>query len=145
MLKLFWRHGIFYRLLTGLAWLLWLVNLLDVVMLGRYEWNTQVFFVFGFLAVILEMMALIPWYRGGHRGSGIEEHFEHTAVPMIYLFLTGNVLRVIDLPVIGFEVTAAGFFLLFLAFNLVLLVYHFRDEDTTPPAWFSKNLFLHVD
>lgn len=142
MLKLFAKHGIVFRLIAVLAWFIWLFHLLEVVMLGSFRNETIAFLVFGCVATVIEALALYPWYQSSCRGFGIEEHFENVSFLVVYLFFAVNVFRLFDLYSFWLEVILSALFFLLLLTDLVLLRYHFRDRDRTPPAFYSKNLFL---
>lgn len=142
MLKHFLRQGVVFHLIALATWFVWIFNLLDVIVVGRFGFETMIYLVLGFLATLLEAMALYPWYGKSHRGFGIEEHFGHVAVAVIYLFLLTNLMRLTDVQILWLEVVFGALFFLVLLLNFVLLSYHFRDTDRTPPGFYSRNLHL---
>lgn len=142
MLKLFSKHGAIFRLTAILAWLFWFFHLLDVVVVERFQNEIIIFLILGCLATLIEGMALYPWYQRSCKGLGIEEHFENVSFLVVYLFFFVNVLKLFEISSIFLEVFLSVLFFLLLVTDLVLLRYHFRDKDPTPPAFYSKNLFL---
>lgn len=142
-LKFFFnRNGRVVWLLTFLGWGLSLWNGLQL----KFQWELRgeatdfsfLFFVFFYLLIL--GFRFIPWYKKEDRGYGIEEHFFKSMVPAAYILVVTNGVYIFwaqSWPFLLFSVFLLSILLLV---NFILIYFHFRDHDLTPPAYFARSL-----
>lgn len=100
------------------------------------------FLILGILASLIAFCALFPWYKRAYRGLGIEEHFRKIFTYSLYPFLIANLVFTLKGPGLVLNLILSGLMTFVLVINAILLSYHFRDPDKTPPAYFAANLYL---
>lgn len=128
-----------FRLIQLATVFLWLWNGLH-----RIE-NTVTTNIAYALIFIIIGFALFPWYSRKYKGLGIEDHFEKMLIPTTYLVLLDQILRLFFPAVLIWNIFLVSVFSFFITVNLILLFFHFRDHDKTPPAYFAAGLFLGND
>lgn len=127
-------NSLAFRLSIGLTFTLWVINLVQ----GSH-WSFLILSVAEFLVAFF---ALFPWYRRPYRGLGIEEHFRKMLIFSLYPFLIANLLFYLWGPLLVLNLVLSFLLMILLVINFLLLSYHFRDPDQTPPAYFAANLYL---
>ena len=143
-LKLFFnRKG---KIVLSLTVIGWTGNFLHLIALP-WQWNdrgtlTDLFFLlYLFLAFLITAIRFKPWYQKEDRGAGIEEHFEKTLVPIAYILVFTNLIYHYWQASWPFLLFISLIFLIILSVNAILLYFHNRDKDQTPPSYFARNLY----
>lgn len=98
------------------------------------------YIVFVFLCLLINFFRFKPWYSKKDRGYGIEEHFEKTLVPTAYILVCFNLLYFVwdkAWPILLFAVLL---FIIILHVNFILIYFHYKDRDSTPPSYFVRSL-----
>ncbi|MDO8520113.1 MAG: hypothetical protein Q7T11_08135 [Deltaproteobacteria bacterium] len=90
-------------------------------------------------AFLLTLVRFLPWYSREDRGWGIEEHFQKIVVIVGYLLTLNAALAWVWPGFWPFLLLTNLVFLFLNAVNTVLLTFHFRDKDNTPPAFLSRS------
>lgn len=100
----------------------------------------------GFAAVLFLLFHLLirfcaywKWYKKFNKGNdfGIGAHFQKMVVASSYiLFVFGLFGLLAKSSILLYTGAAALLFVLHI--NVILLYFHFRDKDTTPPNFFSR-------
>ncbi len=90
------------------------------------------------LASSLTAQRFIPWYAAEDRGQGIEEHFQKNLVPVAYLLVIINGLMFVWSKPWPLLILATLFFLAMQIVNFILIYFHKKDTDLTPPSYFSR-------
>lgn len=115
---------------------------------GSYKLNLQstlfgrTYVLLSILYGILVFFAFIPWYGLKYKGLGIEDHFEKILVATTYLMLLVNALLFFGLSISFLNILFSILFFALIILNGVLLSYHFKDKDPTPPGFFTTNKYL---
>lgn len=143
-LKFFFnRKGPVVLSLTVIGWALALLNLYKLP--GQWEVRGQatgiIYIAFLFLCGLITVIRFIPWYHRKDRGAGIEEHFEKTLVPTSYIMVVANSLYFFWMKAWPFLVFIFPLLLLIMIVNGILLYFHKRDKNTTPPSYFARSLY----
>ena len=143
-LKFFFnRKGIVVVSLTVIGWIGNFFHFLGIF----WQWHdrgaiTGFFFLFYlFLAFLITVFRFKPWYKKEDRGAGIEEHLEKTLVPTSYMMVLTNVIYhywQASWPLLFFM---SLLFMVILSVNFILLYFHNRDTDPTPPSYFARSLY----
>lgn len=124
-----------FKIIFVLSIFLWGFNL--------YKLNLHIpFILLSVLYGILVVFALTPWYGWKHKGLGIEDHFEKILVATTYLMLLINALLFFGLEISFLNILFSVLFFVLIILNGVLLSYHFKDKDPTPPGFFTTNKYL---
>jgi hypothetical protein len=120
---------------------LWLVNLTHIsdTALSMTEMS---FLVLSVAEVFVAFFAYFPWYQRPYRGLGIEEHFRKMFIFSLHPFLIANLIFYLWGPLFVLNLILILLLIFVLVVNSLLLSYHFRDPDKTPPAYFAANLYL---
>ncbi|MFH1357006.1 MAG: hypothetical protein ABII18_07735 [bacterium] len=92
-----------------------------------------------FLAVLILICGVYPWYGLKYKGRGIETHFEVLLFITLYTFLIPNVLHVFKIYWPVLNIVLIIFYFGFLITNVLLLQLHFQDKDKTPPSHYAHN------
>lgn len=125
----------FFKIIFVLSLFLWILNL--------YKLDLHITFILlSILYGILVIFALIPWYGWKYKGLGIEDHFEKILVATTYLMFLINVLLFFGVEISFLNILFSVLFFALIILNGVLLSYHFRDNDPTPPGYFMTNKYL---
>lgn len=143
-LKFFFnRHGSVVITLNVIGWVLnlWHLYCLSAQWSERGLFTGVTFLIYIFFCFLITLARLIPWYPREHKGYGIELHFEKTLVPVGYIMVLTNVIY--------FFWNSCWPFLLFIIFlltviqsvNFILIYFHFKDKDPTPPSYFVRSLY----
>lgn len=99
------------------------------------------FILFCLLCLVITFIRFYPWYKQQDRGAGIEEHFEKTMVPTSYIMVVTNIIYHFWSSGWPFLLFASLLLLIIQSVNFILLTFHFRDKDPTPPSYFTRNLY----
>jgi hypothetical protein len=130
-------------------------RMIFILTLASWGWNIMVIetassslFKFSFIALsvlacLILVIAMIPWYGLKYVGLGIEDHFDKMLIPTTYLLLISNLFYLLKLQISVFNLFTCLVLLVILAINAILLTYHFRDPDKTPPSYFGADLYLN--
>ena len=144
-LKFFFnRKGNVVLGMTLLGWSLTLRNLFHL----KNNWETRgyftnYFFLFTvFLAFLITVIRFFPWYAKEDRGAGIEDHFEKTFVPVVYLLVIIELIFNLWMNCWPLLLFAAVFFTLILYVNAILITFYFKDTDPIRTSFFARNLYL---
>lgn len=125
----------FFKTIFVLSLCLWIFNL--------YKLDLPITFItLSVLYGVLVIFALIPWYGWKHKGLGIEDHFEKILVATTYLMLLINTFLFFGLEVPFLNILFSILFFALIVLNGVLLSYHLKDKDPTPPGFFMTNKYL---
>ncbi len=133
-LKFFFnRKGPLVLTLLAMGWLATVYHLL-------FSTRSFFFIVFCLLGFVITLIRFYPWYKPEDRGSGIEEHFEKTMVPASYIIVVTNIVYHFwpSWPFLLFSIVLLA---VIQSVNFILLYFHFRDKDPTPPSYFTRNLY----
>ncbi len=144
-LKFFFnRKGSVVLSLTILGWILnlWALICLPGEMILRGKLTTCLFILYLCLCFLVTFIRFYPWYPTKDRGAALEEHFEKTLVPTAYIMVVVHLFWFLTLKPWPFLIFVCLLFLPILAVNAILLTFHFQDQDPTPPAYFSRSLYL---
>lgn len=142
MLKAFFHpKSLIFRMIVTGTLALWMVVNLKVLQMHSVVFKVS-HIILSALGVLLYVFAIIPWYGREYKGLGIEEHFVNILVPTTYLLLFHNTLVFSGWPSATLCIALSCLFLGLLATNSILLFYHLKDGDKTPPAYFAANLYL---
>lgn len=134
-------NSLAFKLSTLLTLLLWVVNLTQGFSAPHSVAGVS-FLVLSAAGAFVAFFAHFPWYRGPYHGLGIEEHFRKMFVFSLYPFLIANLFFALWGPLLVLNLILILLLIFVLAINSLLLSYHFRDPDKTPPAYFAANLYL---
>lgn len=110
--------------------------------ISRGSLTGYLFIFFSFLAFVITLLRFIPWNGPNNRGYGIEEHFEKTIVPSSYILVITNTLHFLWIKGWPILLVASLMLIVIQGVNIILLYFHFKDYDLTPPSYFSRNLHL---
>ena len=92
-----------------------------------------------FLAVLILICGIYPWYGLKYKGRGIETHFEILLFITLYTFLIPNILHVFSVYCFTLNIILAILYTGFLVTNVLLFQLHFQDKDKTPPSHYAHN------
>lgn len=144
-LKFFFnRKGI---VVIGLTILGWIGNGLHLLALP-WQWSyrggftVSCFLLYLFLSLLITVIRFKPWYKKEDRGAGIEEHFEKVLVPLSYIMVLTNLIYHYWQASWPFLLFVSFLFTVILSVNFILLYFHTKDHDSTPPSYFARNLYL---
>lgn len=143
-LKFFFnRKGKVVTTLFILGWGLTLVNLyhLPASFTQRGALTGGAFLLVTFLALLITLCRFMPWYRPEDRGAGIEEHFEKTFVPTGYILVVTNLIYIFWKSPWLFLIFVFLLFSVIQSVNFILIYFHFKDHDPTPPSYFARSLY----
>ena len=100
--------------------------------------------IFTSLVFIHVLFGIIPWNGANpqYRGLGIEEHYQQALCIHMYLLAAHSILRLLFIPTLVLDVIGIVVGVVFLIAGLMLLSYHLKDKDNTPPAYFAAELYL---
>lgn len=130
-LKFFFdRNGIVVKSLFVIGWLATICHL--------YYSSGAALAVFAGLCFFVTLIRFIPWYSRADRGFGIEEHFQKTLVPTSYIMTATNIVFFFWKNCGPFLVFASLLITVILCINFILIYFHFKDKDPTPPSLFSR-------
>lgn len=102
---------------------------------------TSFFFtLYVLLCLVITLIRFFPWNKQKDRGAGIEEHFEKTMVPASYIMVVTNGVYHFS-PSWPFVLFVCLLLMIIQSVNFILLTFHFRDKDPTPPSYFARNLY----
>lgn len=97
--------------------------------------------IFAFALIIL-FFALFPWYGIKFFGLGISEHFRNILIPCVYVLLIYVILARNGYQSLPANFVLGALLFVVMGINGILLFYHFKDKDSSPPAYFAANLYL---
>lgn len=143
-LKFFFnRKGGVVTSLTIIGWLAasWHLYHLPAEWASRGALTGTLYLAFLSLCFFITLTRLIPWYASKDRGAGIEEHFEKTLVPTSYIMVITNLLYFLWKSCWPFLLFTLPLLLLIIGVNLILLYFHSRDKDPTPPSYFARSIY----
>lgn len=138
---------LFYSLKSPLYWFI----ILSAIVLWSYriyqsnpllphiDWF---FLIYSACNLMMLCFALIPWSGLAYKGLGVDDHFEKIASPFMIIWLLQGIFP-LEAPLS--DIINGAFSVLmgiFLIINFILLSYHFKDKDPTPPGYFGANLYL---
>lgn len=142
MLKAFFHpKSLIFRMIVTGTLALWMVVNLKVLQMHSVVFKVS-HVILSALGVFIYVFAIIPWYGREYKGLGIEEHYVKILVPTTYLLLFHNALVFSGWPSATLCIALSCLFLGLLTTNSILLFYHLKDGDKTPPAYFAANLYL---
>lgn len=134
-------NSLTFKLATLLTLLLWVINLTQGSYVARSVAGMS-FLILSAAEAFVAFFAHFPWYRGPYRGLGIEEHFRKMFAFSLYPFLVANLFFALWGPLLILNLILVLLLIFVLVINSLLLSYHFRDPDKTPPAYFAAGLYL---
>lgn len=136
-----WRtQSLLFKVIFLIMLVTWGFNLTTLEIALTWSFGIQIaLFV---LSVALILFAFIPWHGKRYAHLGLNDHYQKILVIATYLLLINNVIAITDFSTHGFSIFLIALFVLAIAINFVLLLYHFKDKDKTPPAYFAANLYL---
>lgn len=134
--------------------MIWIVNglaFIEMMAVAYRHWqgSLKIGLASGFLIAswfIINFCDIFPWYsqRTGPDGKpeklGIRLHFSKAMIPYIYILALAFLLKLLGTS----ELVLAPFCILFLPLyyvDVILLYFHFRDETTLTPSYFSHNFY----
>lgn len=120
---------------------IWIYHFLGLDEVQNFPFTIS-FIISSLLATLLIACTLIPWYGNEHRGLGIEAHFRNILLPTTYLLFAQNLLMLGKIQLTSLNIIIGFIFMGLMFSNGVLLHYHFRDKDKTPPSYFASNTYL---
>ena len=143
-LKFFFnRRGFVVYTLTILGWLLAGKNSYFMIT----NWSSQNFkilfwlFTFLFLSLLFTLIRFISWNKSHNKGHGIEEHFEKILVPLAYILVVIHGTYFLGSKWWIFLMVGSLLLLPILYVNFILIYFHLKDKDKTPPGYFSRSLY----
>lgn len=140
-MSLFNFNSLVFKLAATLTFTLWVINLVHWPRSAPSFTNIS-FLILSVAEVLLALFAHFPWYQRPYRGLGIEEHFGKMFAFGLIPFFIANLIFYVSGPSLVLNLVLSFLLLIVLIINLLLLSYHFRDPDKTPPAYFAANLYL---
>ena len=81
--------------------------------------------------VFIRICAIVHWYKGVPRGSGIELHFRKMVVATSYAMALLGVALLFAPPIVPLVIVALIFGII-AHINAILLYFHFHDKNTLP-------------
>lgn len=128
------RGAVVWGLLVS-GWVFLILNLLKI----ETQSPTSHFFLWLLVgqAFLITSTRFFPWYAKADRGYGIEEHFEKTMVPLAYILSLGGIVFW-AVPNWGILVFSNVLLIPIWVVNFILIHFHYRDHDQTPPSFFVR-------
>jgi len=141
MLKfLFNRNGMFPKTLEFLG-ALGFLYLIFSGWIFRQSFALKLFFaVYLLFYILIRVCAGLSWYKKFPEirspDAGIMLHFRKMLVAVSYTIFIVNLLAILGA---GFAIyLSAALFVFVFHINAILLYFHFRDKDNTPPNFYTK-------
>lgn len=129
--------------LTIIGWALAVWNLYRL----PNEWTHRgvatgiLFIIYIILCALITLTRFFPWYKPQDRGAGIEEHFEKTLVPTSYIMVVINAVFIFWKNAWPLVLAGMPLLLVIISVNFILIYFHRRDKNPTPPSYFARSLY----
>lgn len=143
-LKFFFnRHSGVVIILNVIGWVLnlWHLYHLSAQWGERGLFTGVTFLIYIFLCFLITLIRFIPWYPREHKGYGIELHFEKTLVPAGYTMVVTNIIYFLWRSCWPFLLFSILLFLIIQSVNCILIYFHTKDKDPTPPSYSVRSLY----
>ena len=142
MLKFFFNRFSFMVTLTEIVGVALLIfTLVDMIERGATITAWILYWLVTIEYLFIRYCTSKRWYKNAPRYSGIELQFRKALISTGYSFILMLPLFLITRWSIFLAVIALVF-TLFAHINIILLTFHFRDEDMTPASFYTSGEYL---